>query len=138
MAYCVRVIAFLLRNLIINRLTALRTWEMRVSCADLQKNFVSNAIKFNTKNSAAVLRTRSENNSLILEVSDTGPGLMEGDTQKLFIKYARLSNKPTGGEKSSGLGLAICKKIIDLHNGKIGAHNNPDKGTTFWFQLPLS
>ncbi len=102
------------------------------------ENFVSNAIKFNTKNSAAVLRTRVENNSLILEVSDTGPGLIEGDTQKLFIKYARLSNKPTGGEKSSGLGLAICKKIIDLHNGKIGARNNPDKGTTFWFQLPLS
>jgi two-component system, sensor histidine kinase and response regulator len=102
------------------------------------ENFVSNAIKFNTKKSAAVIRTRSENNSLILEVSDTGPGLKEEDTEKLFIKYARLSNKPTGGEKSSGLGLAICKKIIELHNGKIGVRNNPDKGATFFFQLPIS
>lgn len=102
------------------------------------ENFTSNAIKFNTRGSSAVIRTRAENDSVILEVIDNGPGLKEGDAQKLFIKYARLSNKPTGGEKSSGLGLAICKKIIDLHNGKIGAHNNPDKGATFWFQLPLT
>lgn len=101
------------------------------------ENFVSNAIKFSEKGSKAVIRTRAEPEAAVVEVSDTGPGLTEEDMQKLFIKYARLSNKPTGGEKSSGLGLAICKNIIALHNGKIGARNNPDKGSTFWFQLPI-
>jgi signal transduction histidine kinase len=56
--------------------------------------------------------------------------------KKLFVKYAKLSNQPTGGEKSSGLGLAICKKVIELHGGQTGARNNPEGGATFWFELP--
>ncbi|MCX7920019.1 MAG: response regulator [bacterium] len=101
------------------------------------ENFVSNAIKFGEKGSKVTVRTRIESEKALVEVSDTGPGLKDEDMQKLFVKYARLSNKPTGGEKSSGLGLAICKKIIELHQGEIGARNNPDKGATFWFALPL-
>lgn len=102
------------------------------------ENFTSNAIKFSDKGSRVTIRTRIEQDQVIVEVSDTGPGLTEDDMKKLFIKYARLSNKPTGGEKSSGLGLAICKKVIELQQGEIGARNNsPNKGSTFWFQLPL-
>ena len=66
------------------------------------------------------------------------PGLSEDDLSKAFTKYAKLSNKPTGGETSSGLGLAICKQMIDLHRGKIGVFNNPERGATFWFSIPLS
>jgi two-component system sensor histidine kinase/response regulator len=103
----------------------------------VMENFVSNAIKFSDEGSIVVIRTRLENKEMVVEVSDTGPGLTEEDMQKLFVKYARLSNKPTGGEKSSGLGLAICKKIIELHGGKIGARNNPDEGSTFWISIPF-
>jgi two-component system sensor histidine kinase/response regulator len=102
------------------------------------ENFTSNAIKFSGKGSKVTIRTRVERENVVVEISDTGPGLTEEDMQKLFIKYARLSNKPTGGEKSSGLGLAICKKVIELHQGEIGARNNsPAPGSTFWFSLPL-
>ena len=101
------------------------------------ENFTSNAIKFSDKGSKVTIRTKVEQNTAFLEVSDTGPGLTEDDMKKLFIKYARLSNKPTGGEKSSGLGLAICKKVIELHQGEIGARNNSQApGSTFWFSLP--
>jgi two-component system, sensor histidine kinase and response regulator len=99
------------------------------------ENFVSNAIKFSDKGSKVVIRTKAEPDKLVVEVSDTGPGLTEDDLKKLFTKYARLSNKPTGGEKSSGLGLAICKRVIELQQGQIGARNNPDKGSTFWFSI---
>jgi len=68
---------------------------------------------------------------------DDGPGLTASDFQKVFNKYSRLSNQPTGGEKSSGLGLAICKQFIELHSGTIGVFNNPERGATFWFKLPL-
>jgi signal transduction histidine kinase len=101
------------------------------------RNFVSNAIKFGPRGSRVVIRTRTDSNSLILEVSDSGAGLTEEDMSKVFYQYAKLSNKPTGGEKSSGLGLSIAKQMIDLHAGQIGVFNNPGGGATFWFSLPL-
>jgi two-component system, sensor histidine kinase and response regulator len=102
------------------------------------QNLVGNAIKFSPLNASVTIRTRQENGHLLFEVSDTGPGLQPDDFPKLFSKYARLSNKPTGEEKSTGLGLAICKQMIELHGGTIGAHNNPDRGATFWFKLPVN
>jgi len=102
------------------------------------QNFVSNAIKFSDKGNRVLVRTGKSEDSVIFEAIDSGPGLRDEDMKKLFVKYARLSNRPTGGEKSSGLGLAICKKIIEMHGGAIGARNNPDSGATFWFRIPLS
>ena len=101
-------------------------------------NLVGNAVKFSPKGTVTVIRTRVENGSVILEICDSGPGLTEEDMEHAFMKYARLSNKPTGGESSSGLGLAICKQMIDLHNGKIGVFNNPERGATFWFSIPVN
>ena len=92
------------------------------------RNFVSNAIKFGIERIQRNHSDSSRSGFVRLEVSDSGPGLTEEDLNKVFHKYARLSNKPTGGEKSSGLGLAICKQMIDLHGGEIGVFNNSDKG----------
>jgi two-component system, sensor histidine kinase and response regulator len=101
------------------------------------QNLVSNAIKFGASGDKVVVRTGVQAGSAILEVVDSGPGLSEDDMNKAFVKYARLSNKPTGGEKSSGLGLAICKQMVELHGGRIGVRNNPARGATFWFSLPV-
>jgi two-component system, sensor histidine kinase and response regulator len=101
-------------------------------------NFIGNAIKFSSKGATPpMVRTCAEAEVVVLEVIDAGPGLTEEDLKKVFAKYARLSNRPTGGEKSSGLGLAICKQMIELHGGQIGVHNNADQGSTFWFRLPI-
>src|SRR5258708_3199626 len=78
------------------------------------------------------------NVSVVVDICDSGPGLTKEELDRVFTKYSRLSNKPTGGESSSGLGLAICKQFIDLHGGKIGVSNNPDHGATFWFSIPVS
>lgn len=115
--------------------------EIRADSARLSQvaqNLVGNAIKFSPKGTVAVVRTRKSDNTVVLEICDSGPGLTEEDLSKAFTKYAKLSNKPTGGETSSGLGLAICKQMIDLHRGKIGVFNNPERGATFWFSIPLS
>lgn len=101
------------------------------------ENLVNNSVKFGHPNSESVVKTQGDKNSVILEVRDTGPGLKPEDLKKLFLKYARLSNKPTGGEVSTGLGLAICKTLIDLHGGELGARNNPTGGATFWFRIPV-
>jgi len=100
------------------------------------ENFVSNAIKFSPQGEKVTVGTRKTESGILLEVRDSGPGLTDEDMEKLFVKYAKLSNMPTGGEKSSGLGLAICKKVIEIMGGKTGARNNPGGGATFWFELP--
>ena len=110
--------------------------ESRLS--QVAQNLVGNALKFSPKGSTAVVRTRLENGSVFVDICDSGPGLTKEDLDRVFTKYSRLSNKPTGGESSSGLGLAICKQFIDLHGGKIGVSNNPDHGATFWFSIPVS
>jgi signal transduction histidine kinase len=102
------------------------------------QNFLGNAIKFCPPGATVVVSTCLQENSAILEVCDSGPGLTASDLEKAFSKYARLSNKPTGGEKSSGLGLAICKQVIELHKGTISVRNNPNRGATFSFSLPLT
>lgn len=99
-------------------------------------NFVGNAVKFGSAGGRVVARTRSVDGRVVFEVSDAGPGLTEEDVGRLFVNYAKLSNKPTGGEKSTGLGLAICKRMITLNGGEIGGRNNEDRGATFWFSLP--
>jgi two-component system sensor histidine kinase/response regulator len=106
--------------------------------AQVIQNFTSNALKFCPENATVTVHTCVQDDRVVLEVSDSGPGLIEADLAKVFTKYARLSNKPTGGEKSSGLGLAICKQMIELQGGAIGVYNNPDQGATFWFSLDYS
>jgi two-component system, sensor histidine kinase and response regulator len=69
-------------------------------------------------------------------VQDEGPGLTDEDKQKLFGFFQRLSARPTGGESSHGVGLAITKRVVDLHNGKIWAESEVGKGTTFIVMLP--
>jgi len=102
------------------------------------ENLIGNAIKFSSKDTTTVILTRTDGINVYAEVKDAGPGLSEDDMQKLFVKHARLSNKPTGNETSTGLGLAICKQLINLHGGDIGAQNNTDLGMTFWFSLPIN
>jgi len=101
------------------------------------QNLVDNAVKFSPQDSQITVSTRSSDASVEFAVTDAGPGLTEEDFRRVFQKYTRLSSKPTGGEKSSGLGLAICKQLIELHGGEIGVRNNPEKGATFWFRLPF-
>jgi len=104
--------------------------------AQVISNLLGNAIKFSEYGSRVKILTRLVESSVVLEIRDWGPGLTEGDLQSLFVKYAQLSNKPSGGETSTGLGLSICKKMVELQGGEIGAHNNSDGGTTFWFKFP--
>lgn len=101
------------------------------------ENLIGNAIKFSPPGAVVTMTTRRTDNGLLCEVSDTGPGIPEPEMDRLFTEYARLSNKPTGDEKSTGLGLAISRQLIRLHDGEIGARNNADGGATFWFRLPI-
>ncbi len=108
----------------------------RSRIAQVLDNLVDNALKFCSANDTITVSTKSDGDSLSVIVSDTGPGLIDSDFDQLFVKNSELSNNPTNNESHTGLGLSICKQLIDMHNGEIGAMNNNDKGTSFWFKLP--
>lgn len=77
--------------------------------------------------------------TVLISVKDEGQGLSEDDLKRLFLKFQRLSAKPTGGESSTGLGLSIAKHFVELHGGKIWAESaGKGKGATFFVELPIS
>jgi len=108
--------------------------ETRV--AQILQNLVGNAIKFCTDGCTVEVKAAEEEHVVRFEVIDDGPGIQHDQRHDLFKKFARLAAEPTGGEKSSGLGLSICKQLVELHGGKIGAEENDKFGATFWFTIP--
>jgi len=100
-------------------------------------NLIGNALKFSPPQTKTCVSTHQEKDFIYTEVKDTGPGLSDSDLKNLFKRNAILSNKPTGDESSSGIGLLLVKKLVEMHGGVIGAKNNEGDGATFWFKLPI-
>jgi signal transduction histidine kinase len=102
-------------------------------------NLISNAIKYSPiGGKIALLVTRSDDNTII-RVADEGAGLSPEDLGRLFGRFQRLSAKPTAGESSTGLGLSIVKRIIDMHGGEVTADSEgPGRGSTFTVTLPAA
>jgi len=101
-------------------------------------NLVTNAIKYTPAGGRIDVSVQPEGSEAAIVVRDTGLGLSPEDIARLFGRFQRLSAKPTAGESSTGLGLSIVKKIVDLHGGRISAESDgPQKGTMFRVVLPL-
>jgi signal transduction histidine kinase len=100
------------------------------------ENLISNAIKFSPRQTAVKVTLRREGGGLKIAVTDQGPGIPEDERGKLFQPFSRTSVRPTGGEQSSGLGLAIARKIVEAHRGRIWLESEVGKGSTFFVTLP--
>ncbi|GAC1311527.1 MAG: hypothetical protein NVSMB24_31200 [Mucilaginibacter sp.] len=101
------------------------------------RNLISNAIKFTTENGSIILATEVENNGLIISVKDKGKGMTPEEITKLFYINTHFSHSGTSGEKGTGIGLLLCKELVELNGGKLGVKSTAGKGTTFYFNLPL-
>ncbi len=99
-------------------------------------NLLTNACKFSPPGSVITVRTAVTPGACTVAVQDQGPGIPENERHKLFQDFGRTSVRPTGGEKSTGLGLAICRRIMVAHGGSIGAEPCPAGGSVFKFTLP--
>lgn len=101
-------------------------------------NLVNNSIKYSPVNTDVSIRTYMTEKKIYIEVSDNGVGISEAELPLIFEKGVKLSPKPTGNEKTSGLGMWIVKKIIDVHKGRIDVKSKVSVGTTFTIELPIN
>ena len=79
-----------------------------------------------------VFLERQDNNTILVSITDDGPGIPSNIKDKVFTKFV------TGSKSGTGLGLYICKNIIEKHGGKIWAENNKNKGANFNFTIPMT
>jgi len=98
-------------------------------------NLLENAARHTPPGTPVEVSARQEGNSVLIEVADRGPGLPPGDPSRLFEKFYRAGD--SASRMGAGLGLAICRGVVELHGGKIQAENRPGGGAAFRFSLPL-
>ena len=102
-------------------------------------NLVGNAIKFTDPGGKVTIRLeKTDDNNMMVSVTDTGEGIQPEDLSLLFNKYQQIKSYGTRGERGTGLGLAICKNLVELHDGSIWAESRVGVGSTFAFILPIT
>jgi PAS domain S-box-containing protein len=101
-------------------------------------NLISNALKFSAPGTAVTVQASRVNGSVVVSVRDQGQGIPAEELDKLFKPFGKTTVRSTAGERSTGLGLAICRKIIEGHGGRIWAESEVGKGSIFSFSLPVA
>ena len=101
------------------------------------ENLLSNAIKYSHRGSTITVKIYQEESNLNISVIDKGQGIKEDEMHKLFKPFSQTSTKPTEGESSTGLGLSIVKKLVELHNGSIEVESKYKEGSRFTVKLPV-
>ena len=101
-------------------------------------NLLSNAIKFSPAGKDIHIFLKQNQDQAVFSVQDEGPGISEEDQGKLFQHFQKLDVRPTGNEPSHGLGLAIAKKMVEAHRGRLNVVSAPGQGANFSFEIPMS
>jgi signal transduction histidine kinase len=145
---------FLKKNISLNQIIAdkkvillkLETLENEINLnfdeyylSEVTNNLLTNAMKYSYPKSEILVKvTKTDSKSVLTQVIDKGKGIPENEQNKLFNYFQKTSISPTAGEKSTGLGLAIAKKIILEHGGQIGLTSTIDVGSNFYYELKLA
>jgi len=101
------------------------------------RNIISNAIKFTYPKGSIILSSEKENDFVIIKVKDTGCGISEENLPKLFRLDVNLSTRGTSNESGTGLGLILCKELVEKQGGKLWVESKESEGATFYFTVPF-
>jgi len=102
----------------------------------LFRNLIANAIKFSFRGGKILLNANQKVEEVVFSVEDNGIGIRKNDRKKIFDNSAHFSTEGTEEEPGTGLGLLLCKEIVDNHNGQIWVKSEYNKGSVFYFSLP--
>ena len=113
-------------------------WGDRTRLQQIVLNLVSNAIKFTSKGSVT-LQISAQNNWVLVSVRDTGLGIPHEEQSWIFDEFRQSERTASRGYGGLGLGLAICKRLVELHGGEVGVESSGEEGagSTFYFRLPV-
>jgi GAF domain-containing protein len=118
------------------KLGAIRADERKVK--QIVLNLLSNAVKFTPDGGRVEVDARMIDSSVEISVKDTGPGIAHEDQASLFEEFRQLGRGHASKYEGTGLGLALTRRFVELHGGKIGVESAPGQGSTFTFTLPLT
>lgn len=104
----------------------------------VMSNLLGNALKFAPEaSSIAIAARRGEDRALLVSITDAGPGIPEGERERIFEKFTRVKNADRGAYSGTGLGLTFCRMAVEAHGGSIGVEEGPSGvGSRFRFRLP--
>jgi signal transduction histidine kinase len=108
----------------------------RIFLTQVYENLLTNAIKFSPRDKSIYVSLTHYGQAIRAVVKDEGPGIQSHEMDLLFKKFKKLSNKPTGGESSTGLGLSIVKHYTELLKGKVWCESDPGEGASFIVEIP--
>lgn len=101
-------------------------------------NLIGNAVKFSKQNGKVTVALMQAHNHVVVSVSDTGTGIAAHELEQVFEPFGKAGKTSPAGEKSTGLGLSIAKRIVVAHMGRIWVESEPGCGSTFRFSLPVA
>jgi PAS domain S-box-containing protein len=117
--------------------TGVTAWADRDKITQVLMNLVGNAVKFTQANGkVTVAIERNDDGWVKVSIADTGPGIPQGELEKIFDKFYQLAQVDKRKSRGTGLGLAISKALVQMHGGKIGVESEVGRGSTFSFTLP--
>lgn len=108
-----------------------------VQMVQVLRNLVENALKYSAPEAPVVLRAAREQDTLVLEVLDRGPGLPAGDEARVFEPFYRAPHLQESAVPGVGIGLAVCRGLVEAHHGALTAGNRPGGGAVFRIRVPL-
>ncbi len=100
-------------------------------------NLLSNAIKFTPEGGRITVAVAELDNEVRLSVADTGIGITAADQEKLFVEFQQVGERPSGEQQGTGLGLALTRRLAELHGGRVWVESEPGAGSRFYIALPL-
>lgn len=106
--------------------------------AQVVRNLVHNAVRYTPANGRIELVLATDGTQVRCEVRDDGPGIDGAAMPHLFQRFSQVHDEASGRDQGVGLGLFICKAIVEAHDGAIGVTSTPGAGSTFWFTLPVA
>ena len=104
---------------------------------EVLNNFVDNAIKYGTPDQTIIIKTILSATEVKVEVTDQGIGIAPDKIGRMFSKFSQLENSLARTQEGIGLGLYICRLIVESYKGRVGVNSAVGKGSTFYFSLPL-
>ncbi len=101
-------------------------------------NLLSNAVKFTPDGGRIDVSARRDADSVVIAVHDTGIGIAAADQQAVFEEFRQVGHDYTNKQEGTGLGLALTRRFVELHGGRIWVDSEPGNGSTFTFTIPLT